>query len=320
MVPSGRLSNWLGGSSSPLTVNSTRIPYVSGDEILCISDKIYTLENPNPNYDVTWSVTPAELFGSETSGVGLTAVLKAASSVSKGEAILTFTLQHDNSECGEPILINKTIWVGKPTTPVIQALPCFNPGTNVALIVNGGQGASGFNWTFPTCPSGPVVGNDPHPDCWFNYNANFPSLTTILVYVGQQGGQISVSATNECGTTFSNPLTIEFCDIPVPPDGPIYRSSSPDNSEQNSLNLGKTAISVYPNPVSHILNINLNENYYLDKETKKLQLFSAKGQQVYEATIFNNSHQINVDGIQSGIYYLKVSNQEKAETQKIIIL
>lgn len=322
---STRLSNWLGGINNPMTVNTIKAPYITGDDFLCFSDgdMAYVLENSLSGHTVSWSVSPTSFFDSGTSGTGTSAVLSVKDGVVKGEATLTFTMTNtETTECGDQT-ITKTIWVGKPTTPVIQALPCFSPGTNVAFIVSA-DGADTYDWTFPICPNGPVINGDPDPECWFNYNSNSPSNTTILVYVGEQDGNISVSATNKCGTTYSSILPIEFCEFPVPGEGPNIRSSSDEEAKEKDelkdFSATSSKIYAYPNPATDILNIVLDDEYYLKKESKDLQIINVNGISVYQSTNSENDFKIDVSEIPSGIYYLKVQYEDRVDFQKIIIL
>lgn len=319
-----RLSNWLGGVNNPMTTNTVIAPHISGEDFLCHSDGAmdYVLNNPLANHLVSWEVSPASLFSSNTNGTSTTATLEAASSVAQGEAILTFTLSNlEAAECGSQT-ITKNIWVGKPTTPVIQALPCFSPGTNIAFIVHA-DGADTYDWTFPQCPNGPSSSGDPDPECWFNYNSNSPSNTTILVYVGEQGGTISVSATNRCGTTFSNLLPIEFCDIQTPGDGPIIRSNSEEDIEEEvhlkDLSGNDSKIHVYPNPTEDIWNISLDDDFYVTNQSKNIQVLSMTGYLAYQVDIVENKHSIDASNLPKGIYYLKVQYENDLSFQKIII-
>ena len=300
------LSSWLGPLSNPTTSDPIAVPSITGDPVLCTSNKTYTLNNPLPGYGIVWTATPASLFGSATSGVGANAVLRAASSSSQGAATLTYTL--NNATFG-PQTFTQTIWVGKPLLTGIRTPQCFTKGSNTSVMARA-TGATSYMWSFPGCPSGPPVG-DPTPGCWFNYSGG---LRNISVHVGQQSGSISVWASNECGSSSIN-KPIVFCDNddPGPGGGPIIRSITADDNEYNG-------ISVLPNPASDLLTVALDQDYFLDEEPKELQLFDMNGKVVYRITTVENQHQIRVSDFPASIYFLKVGYQGAFAFKKIIVL
>ncbi len=304
-----RLSNWLGGTNNPIAVNTLVVPSISGTGALCISGKTYTLQDPIPGYAVTWSVSPASLFGSPTSGSGISATLWPASNAAQGAATLTYTLT--SADCGTQTF-TKVIWVGKPVLTGISGPECFTPGTNVSVsaIV---QGATGFSWAFPSCPNGPPIG-DPDPDCWFNYTGN---QQQVFIYVGQQSGSISVWASNECGASSIN-LPIVFCEGEPPGDGTIIRSESNDGSEGAGTMLPARVVA-YPNPAGETLTVELAEDFYPAGEPKNIQLLDISGRAVYRTVISGNSLRIDAGDFPPGIFYLKVRYRDGFVFQKIIV-
>lgn len=75
----------------------------------------------------------------------------------------------------------------------------------------------------------------------------------------------------------------------------------------------KENISVYPNPVDNLLKIKLVG----DKEAN-IQLFNLVGQQVYNGKAVNNA-EINVSNMKAGVYMLKVSQNGKVYTSKVVV-
>jgi hypothetical protein len=146
---SSRLSSWLGSAT---TTNTIRVPSISGHDLVCTSNKTFTLNNPIPGRSTSWSVSPTGLFGSSTSGSGTSATLKAASSLTTGEATLTFTMT--KSGCSS-VEVEYTFWVGIPNfspTTVNGGTP-GNPSviTNPASLVavpNGGTSTA--TWSIAT--------------------------------------------------------------------------------------------------------------------------------------------------------------------------
>lgn len=84
----------------------------------------------------------------------------------------------------------------------------------------------------------------------------------------------------------------------------------------NSLGINQNEIaglSIYPNPVTYgILHITSNSN-----EVKSVIIFDVLGKQVLNIITSNNA--VNVAGLKSGVYILKVTEDEKTATQKLII-
>ena len=77
-----------------------------------------------------------------------------------------------------------------------------------------------------------------------------------------------------------------------------------------------SSLSVYPNPAKKVLNIYWNKNYISD-----LRLFDSQGKLVQyhrELSLFN-VHQIDVSGLTTGVYYLRINNEKGSTTRKVII-
>jgi len=86
-------------------------------------------------------------------------------------------------------------------------------------------------------------------------------------------------------------------------------------SESSVLSVDEESLNnnfvVYPNPASSIINISIN-----NKEIKKVELFSLKGQRII--TKKRDLNTINVSNLPQGIYILKVSDNKKDYIKKII--
>lgn len=73
------------------------------------------------------------------------------------------------------------------------------------------------------------------------------------------------------------------------------------------------AIEIYPNPVSEILNIELNENI------NDIEIYSLSGKLVLKKNKINSSKdEINISKIDTGIYYVKIRIREKEIIKRII--
>lgn len=73
-------------------------------------------------------------------------------------------------------------------------------------------------------------------------------------------------------------------------------------------------ISIYPNPMSHTLNISLP-----GFEKNKIKIFNNNGQQIMEEYIISSKIKIDVSSLQRGIYYLSVENAAGDKVWKKVI-
>ena len=80
----------------------------------------------------------------------------------------------------------------------------------------------------------------------------------------------------------------------------------------------KTEISIYPNPTTDFVNINM-EGYELENGLRSYQLYDFQGRLLKENTIDQNETQVNLSDLSSSIYLLQVYVDNKAlKTFKII--
>ncbi len=88
-----------------------------------------------------------------------------------------------------------------------------------------------------------------------------------------------------------------------------------DEFNMNVLNVEDSyrlsEISIYPNPASNILNI-LGNTASIDK----IDVFSITGQQI--KSLASNFERIDVEAIESGVYFLKISNNNQQKIIKFI--
>ena len=80
--------------------------------------------------------------------------------------------------------------------------------------------------------------------------------------------------------------------------------------DEISTNMGM--VSIYPNPVSDILYIK-SKNVVITG----LELYNVQGKQQFR--VLGNLHQINVESLNNGIYFLKIVSNEGTITKKVVI-
>ena len=75
-----------------------------------------------------------------------------------------------------------------------------------------------------------------------------------------------------------------------------------------------TALSVYPNPFTNELTV----NYELKNNNATLTIYNLIGENIYTATLFENSTQLSLTNYDKGIYFIKIIDGDKSITQKIV--
>lgn len=81
----------------------------------------------------------------------------------------------------------------------------------------------------------------------------------------------------------------------------------------NVPEIEKNNLTVYPNPATNKFTVDLGND-----EKANIQLFNLVGQQVYNETI-TGSAQVNVSNLHSGVYMLKVNQNGKVTTTKVVV-
>jgi hypothetical protein len=72
---------------------------------------------------------------------------------------------------------------------------------------------------------------------------------------------------------------------------------------------------IFPNPVNGILNVNIS-----DFTSKKIEIYNSQGSLVINKTNLNLSNSINLDGLSSGIYFVKLTdNKNFLAIKKLLI-
>lgn len=87
-------------------------------------------------------------------------------------------------------------------------------------------------------------------------------------------------------------------------------SNSPD---VNLTNREQSSVSIYPNPAKG--KIQVNGSF----ENAQVQLFTADGRMVYKSVKESRQANINVSGLESGVYILKINSQKGTLTKKVNI-
>jgi hypothetical protein len=174
-----------------------------------------------------------------------------------------------------------------------------------------------FNVQFPWVSNkvGPFFFNlSGDGDCIRIYDANDKIIFSVyydddLPWSEQPDGN---GYTLEADTNFN--FSRDVCDAQswfagCPEGSPGVKYNADCNASIESLD--QTVISIYPNPASEFLNINLSEGYITS-----IQIINAAGQPV--RTILHQS-MIDVSFLEKGIYFLRIHTNLNMNIQKLII-
>lgn len=148
------------------------------------------------------------------------------------------------------------------------------------------------NLTLPTGSFSNVIrmrvtetGSGASSDSLFVYYATTPVMHPLLQYVVTSGGNVQ----NKFLYQYTNLIT--------------------GLSQQSTFNT-----QIFPNPATNQISI-VSDN----KLITNVELFNATGQRVYQATINDLRHQLDVFHLPSGFYFLHVSTQGDKKVSKIVI-
>jgi len=75
-------------------------------------------------------------------------------------------------------------------------------------------------------------------------------------------------------------------------------------------------LSLYPNPTQGQFNISYNDTI---SGKINVQIFSLSGKLIKQTVLENENNSVNLNGILSGIYLVKVSSNESQVTKKLIV-
>ena len=117
------------------------------------------------------------------------------------------------------------------------------------------------------------------------------------------------------GTISWRVYRIDYFGIPVwQESGPIEKKRIELEEEFIEFN-----VKLYPNPTSHILNI--NSEYFVGKDivVVLLDINSKEIAQIYNSFSEDSNIELNLGNINSGLYYLKIQSEENIIFKKLLI-
>jgi hypothetical protein len=146
-----------------------------------------------------------------------------------------------------------------------------------------------------------IAESDMATDAWtkFSYTVNEADSTSIVFTATIEG---------DWDGDMSTATRIWLDDLVISADPSI--GSGGTSIKANSLNLN---LEYYPNPVSDVLNIDMNGT-----SVKLISLFNITGQQVYYSINPEQNTTINMNDFCAGMYILKIENESGVISKKII--
>lgn len=271
---------------------------ITGSDYLCTTG---TYSVPAGGTSYNWTITQGaslvSLSGNGTQNITLTAVPYSGGNV-------TLSLTMGNPNCGSTTL-TKTIWVGLPAFSVVrdatQNETCDTKSHYVPFYIN-----IPANATFQLVSSTPSV----------TYTVGTNNLYTFKFAKGYSGAfNFVFKATNSCGTYFydsfeeGNPNMIKSC------ANLGLSSVSTFSAEQNTI------YSVYPNPSSDVININLRDENNLPETQSQIvaTLYNMMGELKGNVSITDNIASISVSNLSKGIYILKINIDGNVENHQVVV-
>jgi hypothetical protein len=279
---------------------------ISGTNVFCNS-AVYSAPQGATffNWTITQGANLVTLSGNGTSNITLTALPNA-----QGNVTISLNYGDNGVRCGN-ITINKTVWVGKPSVGLTQNClsdasmysNCYTMysssgatvGHNINLNVNGYDNISTQNdsWEWEELTNNfwlTPYGNSAHIHTWCDGNQDY------LCY--------RVRVRNACGWSewFENCLDILDC------------------YNMQSYRVSNT-YAVYPNPSDNIVNIGLVDEQkkpVLDSSIRG-ELFDLMGQSRTKVQIEDHRASFSVQGLNKGIYVLKIYINDHVESHQIIV-
>jgi len=278
---------------------------ISGSSALCTS-AIFSV--PEGADSVFWSVSPSNSGVTITSGQGTNQITLTLTTGYSGN--ITITANLFSVKCGNSST-SITLWSGKPSLPN----PIYGPSTvQTGALVNyqsgGSVGATSYEWWLPY-PYETVTNFDYFGQNWQKL-AGASSSSSIQVFSGYAGnnGYVQVMGKNECGLGGARILSVSHSssgggNMPIAPPG--------DEGENKFL--------AYPNPSNTILNIDI-----IDSSSSSLivtsvsgKLYDIMGLEKSQVLFSNNKATLNLNGLNKGIYVLKIFYNDKVESHQIAV-
>lgn len=210
-------------------------------------------------------------------------------------------------------------------------------GTTTDPLQYAEQGTYTITWTYDdgngntsTQEQTVIISDDTNPaiTCVGNQNIEIESNKSTYIVSGTELDPVSTS--DNCGVEpvkndFNNTATLDGAEFPVGTTTVTWTVTDiAGNTAECNFdvivskgtginNLEKMGISIYPNPVNNILNIDcVNDNI------ARITVLDITGKVIIEKTEISETEQIDMSGFNSGIYLISIDNGKNIYTSKLI--
>ena len=298
---------------APFTDNSINI---IGNSSLCSTGQYtYNIVNPN-NYNVSWSI-PQSNVANIVSVANNQVVVNVLQS--NGSFDLNATV---NNACNQSIIKSLDCFVGAPVLSFSNSSQSSSvtfcksetqrEDNSITINYPVSSNITNFEWF-----TGNFVG-EPIQNCnlpiisSFNNKAYFKASDLC-------SGTVRVRAKNQCGwgEWYLIDVNIIDCKIKIGPGyGDIYEFKTSDTILEIKKN-----ITIYPNPSNNIVNIEIRDksNQLLKNTPVTGELFDLMGYSKAKVEIINNKATFSVQGLNKGIYVLKIYINGQVESHQIAL-
>lgn len=107
-------------------------------------------------------------------------------------------------------------------------------------------------------------------------------------------------------------LSCQNSNVTTPSDGTACQKESENMTY--SKNIGSSSLSIFPNPTSGVVNININ-----DKTIDKVEVVDALGNTVLSAEYDDNEVSIDLTKFGTGVYFVKVTSEDDTVVEKVVL-
>ena len=254
---------------------------ITGPSLVCTSNSTFTLNNRPSGTTVSWIHSDHLVY---VSGQGTdNYTVRAASSTAIGVGWVKAIV---SNSCGNNTL-EKTVWVGKPITPIIFC-PFNVVGMNSLIeVLAASPGADNYTWSVG---GGTITSGQGTSDIWIMTSSHCLYDLTIRL-----------TTSNSCGSSAQTMKSVPF-----------------------DCSGGVNPLSVSPNPASQTITVELKDTPATATTEKANEGFTVKllnsyNKPVYQKKVKSKRFTINVSRYRAGIYYLRVIKGNKLYTKKVVI-
>ncbi|MCX6180645.1 MAG: T9SS type A sorting domain-containing protein [Bacteroidetes bacterium] len=279
------------GSYTVEVTNASGCKATSAVKKITVSAPTATITSPSNSFCKGGSVVLTASTGSSykwmngTTQVGTAATYKATGTGS-------YTVEVTNAAgCKATSTVKKITVDALPTAIITSPSNYFYAGGSVVLTASSG---TSYKWFKGTTQVG-----------------------TAATYKATSAGSYTVKVTNAAGcvaTSAVKKITVYALAVAktASPSNSLYEVDSVAVTDIEETNLSES-VTVYPNPFTDIVRIDLNRN-----SAAKVEVFNSFGQIMYSQTIEKLNLEINLNHLTPGIYLIQITTNNSAITKTII--